>query len=215
MGLSMRRRLVTTLICIGLAATSCEIGPHSLAPAGSEVTAETPPADAGPLLDTPAQLILAQLKQRHTALGDHELSRLAETIVEESARHDLDPALVMAVIRVESAGHHLAISSVGAMGLMQILPSTGEELASRLGIAWRGPDTLFDPIANVKIGTAYLRELSDRYRHVPTALAAYNWGPGRIDRRLRRGDELPSVYVRQVLHAYDVAEQEGRAVDRS
>jgi soluble lytic murein transglycosylase-like protein len=209
----MRRRLVSLLVCGGLSALSCEMIPQANRP--SSPVAVAPPAPAPPTPEDPRSQILEQLRGRHTALADHELSELANTIVEESQRHGLDPALVMAVIRVESAGHHLALSPVGAMGLMQILPSTGEELAAEFGVTWRGPDTLFDPIVNVKLGTAYLRKLSDRYQHVPTALAAYNWGPGRIDRRLRSGDEVPSLYVSQVMHAYDVAEKERRAVDRS
>jgi soluble lytic murein transglycosylase len=89
------------------------------------------------------------------------------------------------------------------MGLMQILPSTGEEFAGKLGIEWMGKDTLFDPTINVKLGTAYLRELANRYGDVSVALAAYNWGPGRIDRRLRRGAKVPSIYIKQVMRVYE------------
>lgn len=147
--------------------------------------------------------ILYQLRSRHTALADHELVELASTIIQESARHGLEPALVMAVIHVESAGYHLAVSRVGALGLMQIMPPTGEQLAHKLGVEWHGPDSLFDPVVNVKLGTAYLRELKERYDSTPTALAAYNWGPGAIDRRLRRGATVPSRYIEQVMKAYD------------
>ena len=57
---------------------------------------------------------------------------------------------------------------------------------------------------NVRLGTAYLRELADRYDgDVNTALAAYNWGPGRIDRRIRRGATVPRLYVEQVRRAAD------------
>ena len=110
---------------------------------------------------------------------------------------------MIAVIEVESAGYHLAVSHVGAMGLMQLLPATAEELAEKLEIAWTATDTLFDPIINVKLGTAYLRQLADRYDDVSIALAAYNWGPGRIDRRLRRGATVPSRYIEQVRRAVD------------
>ncbi len=86
---------------------------------------------------------------------------------------------------------------------MQILPSTGEWLAARAGVEWRGPQSLFDPVVNVKIGVAYLRQLADRYDgDIATALAAYNWGPGHIDGRLRRGVPLPTVYAQSVLAAY-------------
>ena len=112
--------------------------------------------------------------------------------------------LVLAVIAVESGGHAFAVSPVGALGLMQILPPTGEELAQKLGVSWKGAQTLFDPYVNVRLGSAYLRELADRYDgELSTALVAYNWGPGRIDRRIRRGSPLPKKYARLVFDAYD------------
>jgi soluble lytic murein transglycosylase-like protein len=88
------------------------------------------------------------------------------------------------------------------MGLMQVIPSTGQELAARLGIRWEGPHTLFDPTTNVRIGVAYLQELRDRYGDMSIALAAYNWGPGRIDRRISRGAPLPTIYAQLVFDAY-------------
>jgi len=155
--------------------------------------------------------ILADLRGRHTALSDRELVALARTIVDEARAFDLDPMLVMAVIQVESAGYHMAVSPVGAMGLMQLLPATGEELALKHGVEWRGPDTLFDPFVNVRLGTAYLRWLSDRYQNVHVALAAYNWGPGRIDRRIRRGDTVPARYKDAVLKVLDKRDQRQQA----
>ena len=117
----------------------------------------------------------------------------------------------MAVIHVESSGYHLAVSHVGAIGLMQLMPATAEELAGKLDIPWQGPDSLFDPLLNVKLGVAYLRQLTDRYDNMPTALAAYNWGPGRIDRRIRRGATVPVRYIEQVMRAYDVDRAAGRS----
>ena len=78
-----------------------------------------------------------------------------------------------------------------------------------MGIRWLGPKTLFEPTTNIRLGVAYLRELSDRYGSMKTALAAYNWGPGRIDRRLRMGAELPAEYPSLVFEAY--AEGRGRS----
>lgn len=154
--------------------------------------------------DPETRAIARELARRHTGLGAQEILPLAHRIVTEARRHELEPALVMAVIEVESSGYHMAVSSVGALGLMQLLPSTAEEVARDFGIPWNGPDTLFDPYTNVRLGTAYLRVLADRYRgDVSMALAAYNWGPGRIDRRLRRGVAMPERYVSKVMTAYD------------
>ena len=160
--------------------------------------------DAAP--DSGVVDLLRRFKIHHTTLTEREQLRLANLIVLESMAHGLDPTIVMAVIEVESALYPLAVSRIGAMGLMQLLPSTGQELAAKLDIPWKGPDTLFDPFLNVRLGTAYLRELSDHYRgDLDTALAAYNWGPGRIDRRLQRGAAVPSGYVKKVHRAVERA----------
>ena len=177
-----------------------------LAPVPAVSTAPPVPAES-PASTEEAKVvaqILERFSMRHTALPERERRRLARVIVEEARVHDLEPDLVMAVIEVESAGYHLAESHVGALGLMQLLPPTGQEMAEDLGIEWKGPDTLFDPIINVRLGTAYLRVLADKYDgDVNTALAAYNWGPGRIDRRLARGASVPKRYVEQVRRAAD------------
>ena len=157
--------------------------------------------------------ILEALSQRKTALSAPELLRLAQTIAEECERHDFEPALILAVIFVESGGRPSAVSHVGALGLMQIMPPTGAEVARKMGLPWNGPSTLLDPVVNVKLGVAYLRTLTDCYEDMSAALAAYNWGPGRIDRRLRRGEELPTEYVNRVNAHYEI--KEGKQTGRS
>ncbi len=186
------------------------------------------PADvdvaAGPAGDSSAQVseafegdaderaVLAFLRSRHTGMAAHDETNVARAVVEEARRNDFDPALVLAVIQVESGGYNLAVSHVGAMGLMQLLPATAEELADRLDLDWRGPDSLFDPVLNVKLGTAYIRHLTDKYGDVTTALAAYNWGPGRIDKRIRKGSDLPSIYTERVRKALELAEARREAL---
>ena len=128
-----------------------------------------------------------------------EVVRVSAAIRREALRFGLPPELVLAVIEVESRFDAFAVSGVGAMGLMQILPSTGEALAARLGIVWQGPRTLFDPAVNVTLGIAYLAEMRDRFEHWPTALAAYNWGPSAIGRRLSAGAPIPDGYAQRVL----------------
>ncbi len=152
--------------------------------------------------DPEVEAVRAQLEPLARQLGDAERGALGLALVEASREHGLPPALVLAVIEVESRFDPYAVSPVGALGLMQILPTTGAPVARRLGIPWRGPQTLFDPDANVRIGVAYLRELIDRYANVRAALAAYNWGPSEIDSRLRSGTMLPATYVERVLDAY-------------
>ncbi len=89
-------------------------------------------------------------------------------------------------MRVESAGNVRAVSSAGAMGLMQIMPATWAELRIRHRL---GADP-FDPRDNILAGAAYLREMHDRYGS-PGFLAAYNAGPGRYEEYLA-GRPLPA-----------------------
>lgn len=96
----------------------------------------------------------------------------AGLVQEVAEAHGLDPALVAAVVEQESNFDPSAVSPVGAMGLMQIMPGTAAE--------W-GLLEPFDAAANLNTGAAYLAWLLDRYGSVELALAAYNAGPGRVD----------------------------------
>lgn len=195
-----RRSLAILALC-ALLSTSADFGLAGLtASLGSDATRAI---DRDEVAD--ARLVARiseRLATRRTSLSAAQRESLARTILREARAQGLSPDLVVAVIEVESAGHPRAVSHVGALGLMQILPATGQELAAKHGVAWSGPDTLFDPEVNVKLGAAYLRELTNRYGDVSIALAAYNWGPGVIDRRLRAGDGLPSEYIDSVLRAF-------------
>jgi soluble lytic murein transglycosylase-like protein len=98
---------------------------------------------------------------------------LEEMVSTASRSNHIDPDLIMALIRAESGFNANAVSPKGARGLMQLMPQT----ASRLGV-----DDPLDPVANVKGGTRYLRELLDLYHNdLVKALAAYNAGPKRVE----------------------------------
>jgi hypothetical protein len=181
--------------------------PQSESPVG-QTNSPTLPEPVASRPNPSDSMVLARLRRPGSGLTPSEAEELAQVIIEESARHKFEPALVMAVIHVESSGRILAVSPVGALGLMQIMPPTGRELAARHGIPWNGPDTLLDPVVNVKLGVAYLRRLTDRYQDVNVALAAYNWGPGRIDRRLRAGESLPTLYPDRVMQVYTSTQRE-------
>ena len=103
-----------------------------------------------------------------------------EIILREAARHGVRPELVRAVIQVESAFDPHARSAKGAMGLMQLMPTT----ASDLRVV-----NPYDPEQNIRGGVAYLRRLLDRYDNdEELALAAYNAGPGTV---ARYGNQVP------------------------
>lgn len=86
------------------------------------------------------------------------------------------PSLVKAVMKVESGGKQEAVSSKGATGLMQLMPATAKSL---------GVDPT-DPTQNVEGGSRYLQQLIDKYGETDIALAAYNWGPGNVDKAIRK-----------------------------
>lgn len=130
-----------------------------------------------------------------TGMND-TLERLtAKVVVAESNRYGLDPWLVVGVMRVESRFYNFAESHKGARGLMQVMPFVGKEVAGDLGIEWHGPDTLYNPVKNVKIGVSYLALLNQIFKgDFDKILAAYNMGPNRVRRWLAVGRELPTEY---------------------
>jgi len=120
---------------------------------------------------------------------------LLPLIDRNAGSQQLDPRLVKAVIQVESGYNPRALSKAGAMGLMQLMPETARDLAVR---------NPYDPDENLRGGTAYLRQLLDRFKgSVELALAAYNAGPEPVE---RHGGIPPYAetrdYVRHILSLY-------------
>jgi hypothetical protein len=112
----------------------------------------------------------------------------ADHIAEASQRFGIPERWIRAVLRAESAGDVRAISSAGAMGLMQVMPDTWADLRVRYRLG-RDPH---QPRDNILAGTAYMREMWDRYGNVAAMLAAYNAGPGRYDEHRSTGRPLPA-----------------------
>lgn len=148
-------------------------------PAAPAVASATPPAQKADAPDA--------------KLTETELHQL---VAHAGAAHDLDADLLASVVREESKGHTRAVSRAGAQGLMQLMPGT----ASELGVA-----NAFVPDQNVDGGTAYLDSLLKRYHdNLALALAAYNAGPGAVD----RWHGIPPyretrLYVARVIHEFN------------
>ena len=125
-----------------------------------------------------------------------------DTIRREAQRNGIDPAWVAAEIRAESVFDPQARSPANAMGLMQVLPATGQATAEKIGLPWRGAqETLFDPDSNIALGSAYLREMHEKWGDLPHAIAAYNAGPTPTTRwRTQRPDFDPDLWIETITY---------------
>ncbi len=145
-------------------------------------TRDGSPANASPQPAAPdAALAKTRLFQR---LVDHpNIAKYEPLIRAAAARHGLDPHLVKAVVAVESGFDAAAVSDKGAVGLMQVLPATGERYGVRADRRQSVDAKLTDPVLNLEIGTRYLADLRALFVGRPElALAAYNAGENAVTR---------------------------------
>ena len=136
-----------------------------------------------PAVPASAQTVQQAQAERPAVSGPY-----AVHIADAARRFRIPAHWIAAVLRAESAGDPRAVSSAGAMGLMQVMPGTWAELRERNRLG----DDPFDARDNIMAGTAYLREMLDRYKSIGAMLAAYNAGPGRYDEYLATGRALPA-----------------------
>lgn len=173
---------------------SCFLGNSSLALETAAYRLQLPVEQAYRLQTTNTARPDKALVETDNGLKDKPFAREIAAAARES---DLDPALVHAVIRVESAYRADAVSEKGAIGLMQLMPET----ARRFGV-----DNPLDPKANLRAGTRYLRLLLDLFeQRTDLALAAYNAGEGSVLRHARNIPPYPETqrYVPAVLGQFE------------
>ena len=114
-------------------------------------------------------------------------------IQSDANRHDLDPAMVFALIRQESGFDEFAGSSAGAIGLMQVMPKTAKQIAGELNQNWSNDYNLLLPDVNIRYGSYYFKKMLDQFNgHFALATAAYNAGAYRIKQWLPKNQALPA-----------------------
>ncbi|HET6583432.1 MAG TPA: lytic transglycosylase domain-containing protein [Nannocystaceae bacterium] len=170
-------------------------------------------AACGPMIhDAPrppgaGQSTMSPVPIDHSPFSSEERARISAVdpwIAQAATKHRIDPDLLRGMVWVESRFDPRAQSPAGARGLMQLMPDTAKALARRI----EGPRSdAYDPQFNVLAGTMYLSDMLARYRgDMVLALAAYNAGPGNVDRWLEEDGELPPrsrEYAALVLAAKD------------
>ena len=141
------------------------------------------------------------ISKHYTGLNEKNAVRIPELILIESEKYGYDPLFLTALIITESSFYNWAKSNRGARGLMQLRPATAIALASETHLKWRGNRTLFDPEKNIALGAYYLNKMVSRFGNLTLALEAYNHGPSRLSKYLRKGYQ-PKSYSKKVLKNY-------------
>ncbi len=179
--LQPRARAIVALIAVTLV----------VAPAS--VFAATP----SPLDEQDTDMYIQRINERY---GDH---------VDTAAMlADYDRDMIVSVIAVESEGNPRAASSVGARGLMQLMPGTAKLF---------GVKDLSDPFQNILAGTKYLKDLETNYgfKNTDEALIAYNMGPARARRFLSQYDTEDHSYVKKVKFVYNRIQEQKRDLNHA
>ena len=146
--------------------------------------------------------IARQISRYKKGLETSYIDSLSKLIIHEGKKYSYDPLLLTAVIITESSFNNRARSNRGALGLMQIIPATGKELATEVSVQWRGTPSLYDPAINITLGAYYLNKLFLRFGDLGLALEAYNHGPTRLKGYLKKGHR-PKRYSQKVFKNYN------------
>ena len=155
-----------------------------------------------PILDEapaePSSLFLAReiLAERAPQLDELQREGVARAVVKAEQEHGLPALLVLALIEQESHFRPKARGPGGSLGLMQLMPRVrARPRRAHTASPWQGARTLHDPVKNVHLGVLYLAEMRDAFGSADLAMAAYNIGPGAVQKRLARGKSCKGPYV--------------------
>jgi len=183
-GTSLSNRLSTDLFLALRNSSTVPTVPVPQALVNLSAPAVEPTAVSGPLRIEPVK------QQEVISSASARQQQYAPLIYAAAEKHGLDPKLIEAVVRTESDFNAQAVSSVGAQGLMQLMPETAADL---------GVSDAFNPEQNIEAGSRYLKQLMQRYDgDTKLALAAYNWGMGNLERNTERMPQETVNYVAKI-----------------
>jgi soluble lytic murein transglycosylase len=164
--------------------------------------------------DMSAREVQALLYERMDGLSQSQAHSLTLKLMKLCKKYDFSVSSVLALISAESSFDKEAKSSVGAIGLMQVMPQTAKFIAHKSGItSYHRARDLKNPEVNLAVGIAYLSYLRDRYAQSHSYLAAYNMGPSKFNRMVRKRTARPESvkkYVANIHHGVYQIRQEAQ-----
>lgn len=147
--------------------------------------------------------------------------KYSEYVQKYAEEYDVDTLLVYAIIKAESNFNPNVVSSSGAIGLMQLMDATAEELATKLELTFSKKTSLYNPELNIRLGTKYFSDLLKEYEgNTLLALTAYNAGKGNVKKWIEQGviqadgsdiENIPyketNNYVRKIVRDYKIYQE--------
>lgn len=203
----MNRRGITLLILLLVIPLSSG-SPPPVPEVAEIVEVQEPETPHHVLVDAFREQLINEIRAEHlvnkTGIEKSLASQIVIAVNKECEQYDLMPNQVLAIIIVESWGNPEALSHMGAVGLMQVMPDTGRFIARVTGFKWSGVGELRLVESNISYGSWYYYHLLEKFdgdEHA--AISAYNWGPDNIRGRIREGKALPKVYPGKVFAAQE------------
>lgn len=161
-------------------------------------------------------ILVVLFSNKNTIMKKFYIIKYSEYVEKYSQEYEIDKYLIYACIKAESNFIEKAESKKGAKGLMQLMDSTGQEIAKGLNMTIDNDD-LFIPEININLGTKYISKMLKKYGNIQLALAAYNAGSGNVDSWINSGklkadgsdiEKIPfketNNYVRKILKDYKI-----------
>lgn len=150
------------------------------------------------------------------AKSKRDYKRVAQAIIDESLRYEMDPVFLISVIQGESSFNPFMLGALDEIGLMQIRPGTAAWICQKLNLKYSGAQALFDPVVNIRIGAAYLNYLRDKFdSHAQLYLAAYNMGARNVASAQEKNiwpKDYPSHVMKYYVEFYSDVAQDATAV---